>query len=58
LEEQAVLKNAAMIARTFRLDPVDVLNSSVFLWQVRVAAHNVVAEAEKQEAAKIKSKSK
>ena len=35
--------NAARIARTFRIDPVAVLDCDTFEWALRTAAHNIVA---------------
>lgn len=40
----------------FKLDPVEVMNGTIFQWQVRVAAYNVIAEQERIEAAKMKNK--
>lgn len=56
LTEHALLKNAAEVAKTFRLDPVKVLNASRFEWQVRIAAHNHIAAEEKKQAAAMKAK--
>lgn len=56
LVNHGLLKQAAVIAKTFRIDPVMVLNSSQFEWQVRTAAHNYIAQEEQKEAAKIKKK--
>lgn len=51
------IQTAASIAKTFRMDPVEILNASPFEWAVRIAAHNVIMQHEKEEAARMKSKS-
>lgn len=51
LKGQKVLQYAAMIANEFKIDPIDVLNSSKFFWEVRVAAFEHV-RAEKAKEAK------
>jgi hypothetical protein len=39
---------AARIARTFKIDPIVVLDAEPFEWLARIAAHNVVVlDAEK-----------
>ena len=48
LAEHRLLKQAAVIAKTFRMDPVAVLNAPLFEWQVRVAAHNHIQQLEKE----------
>ena len=57
LARHGLVKQAAAICKTFRLDPVTVLNGSMFEWHVRTAAHNVIAEQDRVEAEKMKSKS-
>lgn len=56
LTNHSLLKQAAVIAKTFRMDPIIVLNSSQFEWQVRTAAHNYIAQEEEKQAAKMKNK--
>ena len=59
LQAEATLRSAARIARTFRLDPLLVLDDpDEFRWAVRVAAHNVIAQDEKDAADKSKSSSR
>ena len=35
---------AARVAKVFRLDPVDVLDSEPFEWMLRIACYEVIAE--------------
>ena len=55
LKSQKVLQLAASISREFKMDPVEVLNANSFLWQVRVAAYEVVREQKKKEADQAKT---
>lgn len=48
LAEHKLLQQAAAVAKTFKLDPVMVLNAPLFEWQVRVAAHNYIQKVEKE----------
>lgn len=50
LEADTRLKTAARVARTFRLDPIVVLDADTKQWLIRVAANNVVARDEKEAA--------
>jgi hypothetical protein len=51
LQRDPRIKAAAHIARTFRIDPVAVLNADKYEWLVRQASHNIIA-IEENEAAK------
>jgi hypothetical protein len=46
------VRSAARIARTFRQDPIAVLDATPFEWLVRIAAHNIVVADEDKAAAK------
>lgn len=56
LESHPLLKEAAVIARTFRIDPLAVLNSTLFEWNVRRAASSYVLEEERKAAESAKKK--
>lgn len=50
------VKTAGRIGKTFRIDPMILLDDNDdFRWAARVAAHNVVAQDEKEAAEKQKS---
>lgn len=56
LEADTRLKTAARVARTFRLDPIVVLNADTRHWLIRTAAHNVVTRDEKEAADKAQNR--
>lgn len=58
LKSQKVLQLAASISREFKIDPVEVLNANSFMWQVRVAAYEVIREQKKKEADQARSKAR
>lgn len=58
LKGQSTLRLAAQIASEFRLDPITVLNTTSFEWQVRLAAFEYIREEKKKEADKMKAESK
>lgn len=56
LEADTRLRTAARVARTFRLDPIVVLDADPKKWLIRTAAHNVVTREEKEAADKAQNK--
>ena len=58
LREGGSLTQAARIADRFKLDPVHVLNAPTFEWYVRVAAYQVIADDEEENAARMKAQNK
>lgn len=46
MKADARVKMAGVIGRYFRVDPIEVLKSTTFEWNVRIAAYEVAAEAE------------
>lgn len=58
LKSHPMLRQAALVARTFRIDPLEVLNGTIFEWQIRTAALVYVQEMEQAEADRAKSRSK
>jgi len=58
LKGQKSLQLAASIAREFKIDPIAVLNSTTFIWQVRLAAFEVVREQKKKEAEQMRSRAR
>lgn len=56
--EDARIQTAAFIGAKFKMDPVEILRSDYFDWQVRNAAFKIVADAEKKAVEEMKSKAK
>jgi hypothetical protein len=54
LQRDPRIKAAANIARTFRIDPVSVLNSDQYDWLIRQASHNIIVNQENEAAKKNK----
>lgn len=58
LAGRSELRNAALIASKFKIDPWEVLNSTQFKWAVRQAAFQYISKLEKEESDKMKSQAR